>query len=201
MLPGWTPAGKLHILSLPGGLGTGMNKYTRRRVLQVTGATVAVGLAGCATGNGDGDGTDGGSDGGRPSGEDYPAIDGWLTETEVGGSADNYDDLLRDRRDRDTVSVNVGAAGNGGDFAFAPPALVVAAGTEIRWSWTGRGGLHNVEAIPNEQLGESDYTFSSGEPVDAEGVQFTRTLDEPGVALYHCEPHLSVGMKGGIAVE
>jgi len=24
---------------------------------------------------------------------------------------------------------------------------------------------------------------------------------DAGLALYHCEPHLSLGMKGGIAVE
>jgi len=70
----------------------------------------------------------------------------------------------------------------------------------VEWSWTGEGGLHNVEALPTEQLGESDYEFSSGEPVDATGVQYTRTLDETGIVLYHCEPHLSLGMKGGIAV-
>jgi halocyanin-like protein len=177
-----------------------MNRRTRRAVLATLGVTAAAGLAGCGGGDGDGDGTGDGASG-RLQGEDYPAIDEWLTETEVGDSADNYDGQLSDRRGRSRVPVNVGASGNGGDFAFAPAAFVVDAGTEIRWSWTGRGGLHNVEAEPDDQIGESDYEFSSGEAIDAEGVQFTQTLPDTGVALYHCEPHLSVGMKGGIAVE
>lgn len=177
-----------------------MDEQTRRGVLATLGVMAAAGLAGCGGDDGDGDG-DGGGPSGRLLGEDYPAVDEWLTETEVGGSADNYDGQLSDRRDRTRVSVNVGASGNGGNFAFAPAALVVDAGTEVRWSWTGQGGLHNVEAEPDDQTGESDYEFSSGEAIEAEGVQFTQTLSDAGVALYHCEPHLASGMKGGIAVE
>jgi halocyanin-like protein len=177
-----------------------MDRQTRRSVLRTAGGIVAVGVAGCAGSDGDSNGTGDGPSG-RLQGEDYPAIDEWLTETEVGGATSNYDGQLSDRRDRSRVSVNVGASGNDGNFAFAPAALVVDAGTEVRWSWTGEGNQHNVEAEPDGQVGESDYEFSSGEPVDAEGVQFTQTLSETGVALYHCEPHLSLGMKGGIAVE
>lgn len=175
-----------------------MPGQTRRAVLATLGVTAAAGLAGC--GGSDGDGTDGGPSG-RLQGEDYPAVDEWLTETEVGGATGNYDGQLSDRRGRSRVSVTVGASGNDGDFAFAPAAVVVDAGTEVRWSWTGEGGQHNVEAEPDAQTGQSDYEFSSGDPIEAEGVQFTQTLSDPGVALYHCEPHLSLGMKGGIAVE
>jgi halocyanin-like protein len=152
------------------------------------------GFAGCG---GDGDG------GGTPTvaGSEYPTLDEWLTETDVGPATDNYDGGLWDWTDRDSVTVDVGAEGNGGNFAFGPPAVLVSTGTEIRWSWTGEGNPHNVEAIPDEQIGESDYEFSSGEAVGGSGVQYTRTLDTAGVALYHCEPHLTLGMKGGIAVE
>lgn len=55
-------------------------------------------------------------------------------------------------------------------------------------------------AAPADQLGESDYEFSSGEAEGGSGVKFTYAMDAPGVALYHCEPHLGLGMKGGIAV-
>lgn len=158
----------------------------------------AVGIAGCS-GGGDGDGGDG--DGEEFTGEDYPSIDEWLTETEVGGAADNYDGTLVDRRDRDTVTVDVGTQGNGGAFAYDPPAVVVSTGTTVEWSWTGEGNPHNVEAEPDEQIGESDYEFSSGEAVGGSGVQYTHTMDRAGVALYHCEPHLSLGMKGAVAVE
>jgi len=173
-----------------------MGDSTRRTFLRVVGVSTAIGLAGC-TGS-DGTGGDGGD---TLSGDDYPAIDEWLTETEIGGADDTYDGTLIDRRDRDTVTVDVGASGNDGNFAYGPSAVVVSTGTEIQWSWTGEGNPHNVEALPEEQLGESDYEFSSGEPEEGSGVNYTRTMDEAGIALYHCEPHLSLGMKGGIAVE
>lgn len=171
-----------------------MHLRTRRAVLRAAGATAVVSLAGC-TGNG-GDG-----DGGGLSGEDYPAIDEWLTETEAGGADDSYTGTVVDARDQGTLTVDVGAAGNDGNFAYAPSAVVVSTGTDIEWSWTGEGNPHNVEAEPDEQIGRSDYEFSSGDAVGGSGVQFTRTMDTAGIALYHCEPHLSLGMKGGVAVE
>ena len=130
-----------------------------------------------------------------------PAIEEWLTETEVGGADETYDGTVLDRTGQDDLLIEVGAEGNGGNFAYAPSAVVVSTGTEIRWEWTGEGNPHNVEALPEEQLGKSDYSFSSGEPEGGSGVKYTRTLDEQGIVLYHCEPHLALGMKGGIAVE
>ncbi len=172
------------------------HRLTRRHVLRgVLGGTVA-GVAGCSS-----DGGDGGSGGGGVTGDDYPVIDRWLTETDLGGAADNYDGTFADERGTDTVTVDVGAEGNGGAFAYGPAAVVVDAGTTVEWRWTGEGNPHNVEALPEEQLGESDYEFSSGEAAGGSGVKYTRTFEEPGIALYHCEPHFSLGMKGGIAVE
>jgi len=170
---------------------------TRRRLLRSVGIA-AMALAGCAGDSGDGGG---GQAPEAVTGEDYPTIDEWLTETEIGVATDNYDGEFADNRDQDTVTIQVGAEGNGGYFAYDPPAIVVSTGTEIRWNWTGEGNTHNVEALPDEQLGESDYEFSSGEPEGGSGVNYTRTFDGSGIALYHCEPHLSLGMKGGIAVE
>lgn len=184
-----------------------MNDISRRSVLRTAGAAVAVGVAGC-TGDGggdggDGDGGNGGGGGGTPTvaGSEYPAIDEWLTETEVGGAAGNYGGNLVDRTGRETVTVDVGASGNDGSFAFGPPGVVVSTGTTVEFSWTGQGNPHNVVAAPEKQLGESDYTFRSGDPTGGSGVKFRQTMDQSGVALYHCEPHLSLGMKGGIAVE
>jgi len=174
-----------------------MQRYFTRRQLLGTVGLGTVALAGCG---GDGNG-DGGGAGGAVTGEDYPTIDEWLTETEIGGATDNYDGNFEVLREQDTVTVDVGADGNGGSFAYGPAAVVVSTGTEIRWNWTGEGNPHNVEALPDEQIGESDYEFSSGESVGGSGVQYTRTLEDPGIVLYHCEPHLSLGMKGGIAVE
>lgn len=172
-----------------------MERTTRRTILSTGALTLAAGVAGCLGGDGgDGDGA------ATIPGDDWPAVDTWLTETSVGDADDSYDGTLVDRRDRDQVTVSVGAEGNGGAFAFGPSAVVVSTGTEVRWSWTGEGNPHNVEAEPDEQVGESDYEFSSGQAEGGEGVKFRQTLDAAGVALYHCGPHLSLGMKGGIGV-
>jgi len=95
----------------------------------------------------------------------------------------------------------VGAEGNDGYYAFGPQAIAVSAGTEVRWVWTGEGETHNVEAEPDEQIGESDYEFSSGDPIAEADTEYTYTFDESGVALYHCEPHLALGMKGAVVVQ
>ncbi|MFD1513661.1 halocyanin domain-containing protein [Halomarina rubra] len=145
--------------------------------------------------------TAGGTAGGETlPGSEYPAVDEWLTETSVGAADETYDGTLLDMRGSTEVTVEVGAAGNGEFFAFAPSAVVVSPGTTVVWTWTGEGGAHNVEAEPDEQIGESDYEFSSGEPIAEAGTEFRETFDDVGVALYHCEPHLSVGMKGGVAI-
>jgi halocyanin-like protein len=175
-------------------------RHDRRSVLRAFGTLSTAGLVGLA-GCGGGEGGDGDDGDGAPSGDEYPAIDDWLTETDVGGADDTYDGTLDDRRGTDEITIDVGSEGNGGNFAFGLSAVVVSAGTTVVWEWTGEGGLHNVVAEPDEQLGESDYTFSSGDPVDTAGVEYSRTLDEPGVALYKCVPHLALGMKGGIVVE
>jgi halocyanin-like protein len=168
---------------------------TRRGALAASGA-VLVTLAGCGGDNGD----DGGDGGDTISGSEYPVVDQWLTETEVGGADDTYDGNIVDRRDLTSVSVDVGADGNGGNLAFGPSAVAVAPGTTVTWQWTGDGGTHNVVADPDDQIGETDFTFSSGDPVSDEGTTFTRTFDEAGVALYRCTPHLGQGMKGAVVV-
>lgn len=164
----------------------------RRSFLRVVGAGTVVGLAGC-----------GGDDDGHATlpGNDYPTVDDWLTESEVAPAADNYDGELHDLREQDTATIEVGVTGNGGSFGFGPPGAVVSTGTEVEWDWTGDGNPHNVVAAPGDQLGDSDYTFTSGDAVGGSGVQYTHTFEDAGVALYHCSPHLSLGMKGGIAVE
>ncbi|WP_255196093.1 halocyanin domain-containing protein [Halorarius litoreus] len=202
-----------------------MRGETRRTVLKTAGAVGLLGLAGCS-GNGGGAGVDTGTptsgdettptatpemtpettettptEGDGMAMDPADAVDTWLTETEVGGADDTYDGTIEDLTGQETVTVMVGTPGNGGAFAFSPSAARVSVGTEIQFEWTGEGGVHNVEALPAEQLGLSDYEFSSGEPMQGEGVQYTRTMDVPGVLLWHCEPHLSLGMKGGIVVE
>lgn len=106
-----------------------------------------------------------------------------------------------DRRDHDTLGIDVGAPGKGRNLAFDPAAVVRSAGITIRWTWTGKGGPHNVEAEPADQSGESDYAFSSGDPTPAGGTTDEQVLDQPGIANDHCKLHLMIGMTGGIGVE
>lgn len=193
----------------------------RRSFLRSSGVVAGIAIAGCTTdGDGGGDGGDGGDgaggDGGGNgsdgngggnggggetiSGSEYPAVDEWLTESEVGGADDSYDGSIVDARGSDSPTVDVGAEGNDGAYAFGPSAIAVSPGTEVTWVWTGEGETHNVVAAPDDQIGESDFEFRSGDPVADEGTEYTQTFDETGVALYHCSPHLALGMKGAVVV-
>lgn len=114
-----------------------------------------------------------------------PDFDGWLSETS------NYTGVV-DRTGRETVTVTVGAEGNGGPYAYAPAAVRVDPGTTVRWEWTGQGA-HNVNAVRGAD-------FTSGDPVGTTGVHFERTVEDSGVVKYQCDPHASLGMKGVLVV-
>ncbi|MFB6164935.1 MAG: halocyanin domain-containing protein [Haloarculaceae archaeon] len=115
-----------------------------------------------------------------------PNFDGWLDD--VG----NYDGSVADKTGSKEVTVQVGASGNGGNFAFDPPAVHVDKGTTVHFKWTGKGGGHNVI--------EKDGKFDSGAPVASAGEHFKHTFDSGGIFPYYCEPHRSLGMKGAVVV-
>jgi len=106
-------------------------------------------------------------------------------------SVDNFDGTTADMTGQDEVTIAVGAEGNGGGFAFDPPAVQVDPGTTVVWEWTGAGGQHNV-------LGEAG-SFES-DLVEEEGFTFEHTFDSEGVVKYFCQPHKALGMKGVVAV-
>lgn len=89
------------------------------------------------------------------------------------------------------MSVAVGAPGNGGSYAFSPPAIAVSPGTTVVWDWTGEDGPHNVV--------EQDGAFAS-EQQSGDDASFTHRFSTPGVHRYFCRPHVSFGMKGAVAV-
>lgn len=171
-----------------------MERPTRRRVLATTGAALAAGLAGCSGGGG-GDGGDGGSDGGDGGGgadievsaEAESRVENYLTEDPV---ADNYDSI-QSMGGMGSVTVEVGAEGNGGNFAYAPAAVAVETGTTVQWDWVA--GNHNVKAAEG-----SDFDLDSGSAQMDASYEFT--FEESGVATYYCTPHQSVGMKGAVVV-
>ncbi|ELZ32532.1 halocyanin [Halogeometricum pallidum JCM 14848] len=176
---------------------------TRRTVLRATAAAVAGGAAGCTGGAPEAtDRPEGGSDetngGGDPSesgttGADGPASDAgpssnvreWMDDvSNFGGVAD--------ATGAERVTVDVGAEGNGGAYAFDPPAVRVSPGTTVVWKWTGRGGSHNVVAEGGSF--ESDLSAE-------EGYSFEHAFERSGAFEYVCEPHEAMGMKGVVVVE
>ena len=108
--------------------------------------------------------------------------DGWFE------TVSNFDGTA-DKRGQSEVTVSVGASGNGGSYAFDPPAVHVDPGTTVVWEWTGNG-RHDVA---------TDDAFSS-EMIGEDGATFSHTLEEEGITTYYCTPHKRMGMKGAVVV-
>ncbi|AUV81124.1 halocyanin domain-containing protein [Salinigranum rubrum] len=119
-------------------------------------------------------------------GGDY---DGWLSDV------DNYDGTTEDLTGQESVEIEVGAQGNGGTFAFAPPAVRVSPGTTVTFNWTSN--THNV--LLEEQPEASGWEGHA--PIENTGFTLEHTFEVEGVYKYYCEPHLSLGMKGVVVVE
>lgn len=156
---------------------------TRRRLLE-TGFAVAglVTVAGCTESNSDGANST--ESNGETGGGDTPPLGGWLD------NVSNYSEVI-DETEADEVSITVGSTGNGGSFAFDPPAVEISPGTTVVWRWSGNGGSHNV-------VGKDD-TFSS-KLVATAGHTFDYTFEKSGTYKYYCEPHKTLGMKGVVIV-
>jgi len=130
----------------------------------------------------------------------YPAVDNWLAST------DDFDGTLTDRTDSDEVTVLVGAEGNGGTFAFDPPAMKVSTGTTVVWDWVDGAGPHNVFSTDGGKHGSDSVVSTDGRPLDSELVAdgdntYEHTFEETGVQLYTCQPHEGLGMNGAVIVE
>jgi halocyanin-like protein len=170
--------------------------YSRRKVLALTGAVGGVALAGCSSDSGSGNGNSGDttatttatpteSSGNSNGGSGSQSFGGWMEN--VG----NYNSIV-DETGKNEVTVEVGTEGNGGAYAFAPPAIKIASGTTVAWEWTGKGSMHNV--VDNAGNFESEMT-------DEAGHTFEHTFESGGTYKYYCEPHKTMGMKGVVVVE
>jgi halocyanin-like protein len=152
------------------------HNVSRRSFIGTAALTGAGLLAGCGGSGGDG----------TPTGSAPSEVAEYLSDT------DNFDGSVTDETGSDSVSVDVGTEGNGGNFAFAPAAIRVDTGTTVTWVWTGEGQQHNV--VHEDGDFESDQTAE-------EGFEFEYTFEEPQTCGYYCAPHESLGMKGAIIVE
>ncbi len=101
----------------------------------------------------------------------------------------NYEGTV-DMTGREEVRVAVGTEGNGGMYAFDPPAMKVDSGTTVVWEWTGEGE-HDVV---DEALGYASPRYSEA------GDTFSRRFEGEGISKYACTTQEDVGMKGAIVV-
>ena len=153
-------------------------RLTRRALLSGTAAAATAGLAAPAAGQAMGE---------------VPDFGGWFGADAEGGQTTSYTGV-DDRRGEDAVTIEVGASGNGGPYAYGPTAVWVDPGTTITFEWTSN--THNV--VPQSQPEGADW--AGHEPVENSGFSFETTLETTGIYTYYCQPHLTLGMKGGIAV-
>jgi halocyanin-like protein len=125
---------------------------------------------------------------------DEAPYDGWFTGQARGGATGNFDGTTVDRTDVDSVTVTVGAEGNGATYAFDPPAVRVSAGTTVTFEWTS--DTHNV--LLDSQPDGSDW--AGHESIENTGFTTSHTFETRGLYRYYCNPHLSAGMKGVLEV-
>ncbi|WP_458189623.1 halocyanin domain-containing protein [Haladaptatus sp. NG-WS-4] len=151
-------------------------KPTRRHVLKTTAAAASLSLAGCL-------GSDEGNDSDGKTTDDGSFGD-WFE------NVPNYDGTV-DETGKKEVRVTVGGDANNA-LSFEPAAIAVSTGTTVVWEWSGKGGVHNV--VDTDGAFESKLTAESG-------FTFEHTFEETGTYRYFCEPHRSMGMKGGVQVE
>jgi halocyanin-like protein len=122
----------------------------------------------------------------EPPSSGNEAVDEWVVDSS------NFDGTIVDRTGRETATVTVGAPGNGGAFAFDPPAMEVSVDTTVHWEWTGDGGPHSIVF--------EDAAVSSGDLTTSPDATFEYTFEEQGTYRYACPPHERLGMKGAIVV-
>ena len=152
----------------------------RRRFLRTTsqlGAMLpiaSVGFAGC-TGH-----------------RDPPPMEAYLDDTEQWKDGSSREENVIDKTGANRPVISVGAGPE--NHWFKPQAINITAGTTVVWSWTGRGGLHNVVGSG----GIPEFSFNSGRP--QETGQFKQTFFKRGIRTYYSEPDEEHGMRGAIGV-
>jgi len=157
----------------------GTRTFTRRSALQTAAGTVAAGVTGAAAA-----GT-----AAAQNGVDYG---GWFG-SDTGGETQNFDGTV-DQTGQSSITVEVGAEGNGGPYAFAPAAVRVDPGTTITFEWVS--DTHNI--LIEEQ--PSDAGWGGVEAIENSGFSHEHTFETEGIYKYYCQPHLALGMKGAIVV-
>ncbi len=162
-----------------------MKRITRRTAIRgVAGAATVTFVAGCL---GDDD-DDNGDDDRTP---EEIAVD-WVS------GADNVDDEgdIVDETGEDSVTIENGGTGDGGNYIFEPGIVRVDSGTEITWEWVTSG--HDVTEIDE---GATITDWDDEPDQQGEGHTHSTTFDDAGVALYECAAHRAQNQRGAVIVE
>jgi len=153
---------------------------TRRAVLAGAASTAAIGAAGTATAQ-------------EADLQQVPDYGGWFSGDARGAETTSFTGTV-DRRGEDAVTIDVGANGNGGSYAYGPTAVWIDPGTEVTFEWSTN--THNV-VVESQPDGAG---WGGHEPIENSGFSFSHTFETDGIYTYFCQPHLTLGMKGAIAV-
>lgn len=159
---------------------------TRRRMLQLTGASLALSLAGCTSG---GNGTD----------ETTTATPENTTTAEQTTTTPT---ATPDDPDSPSTSATVEMWTRGSDTGFAPEIIWVEKGGTVKWKQVS--GVHSATAYHIEYE-QPTRIPDEAEPWDStvlidEGAEFEHTFEVEGVYDYFCTPHEKVGMLGTVIV-
>jgi plastocyanin len=197
---------------------TNESPYTRRRMVQLSGAAAAVGLAGCSGAATGGDGSE--SEAADTSGDDHDEEEGGHDEEEGGhdeeegghdeeeGGHDEEEDGHDDEHGHETVGEPTATAEVGvnttddGEAHFGPHVTRVEAGGTV--TWVLESGSHTATAYhpDNDQpqlVPDGTEPWDSG-MLSEEGETFERTFETEGVYHYYCAPHETGGMIGSVIV-
>ena len=178
---------------------------TRRRLLQLTGSTAVVGLAGCTSADSTGSPTDETAtptdhhdDGGTEAGHDDDAGHHDEEESGHGGESHGHDESVGEP----TETADVTMVTQDGGSHFEPHVVRVTPGGTVTWEL--ESGSHDTTAYHPDndqpQLVPDGATAWDSSLLSEAGATFEHTFETEGVYHYYCTPHESVGMIGSVIV-
>ncbi|MFC6731744.1 MULTISPECIES: plastocyanin/azurin family copper-binding protein [unclassified Haladaptatus] len=162
---------------------------TRRRLLQLTGAGLALSLAGCTSGGSETDQTTSATTAGQSNNTTTTAATTTRTATPEDPSEPSGD-----------TTVEMWTEGS--ETGFAPDIVWVEQGATVTWKQVS--GVHSATAY-HLDYDQPTRIPDEAEPWDSEvlvdeGAVFEHTFEVEGVYDYFCTPHEKVGMLGTVIV-
>lgn len=164
------------------------DQTTRRRVLQLTGAGIALSLAGCTS---SGSGTD----------QTTSATTQESSATATTGATTTQTATPEDPTEP-SGSTTVEMFTKGSNTGFRPDIVWIEKGATVTWKQVN--GVHSTTAYHLEydqptRIPDDAEPWNSEVLVD-QGAEFEHTFEVEGVYDYFCTPHEKVGMLGTVIV-